>query len=98
MGWMQYTSRIIGDIVLPTVVLAMVPIFLNATRLSEWNSVIVKYGFCDPLRGLQGRSVSNTVSNAEKFEHSPANLSGQKVLRFGEIWTSKSTGEQEIWA
>jgi hypothetical protein len=38
------------------------------------------------------------VSNAGEFVNSMANLSGQKVLRFGEIRTSESTGEQEIWA
>jgi hypothetical protein len=42
--------------------------------------------------------VSNAVSSAEKFEHTTTNLGGQNVLRFGEIWTSESTGEQEIWA
>ena len=52
----------------------------------------------EPLRKMQRFSVSNAVSSAKKLEHSPANLSGQKVLRFDEIWTSESTGEQEIWA
>jgi len=65
---------------------------------TEVNAVIVESGFCDPLRGLQRRSVSNGVSNAKKFVKSMANLSGQKVLRFDEIWTSESTGEQGIWA
>ena len=49
------------------------------------NSAIVVRRFCDPLRGLQGRSVSNTVSNAGEFVHAMANVSGQEVLRFGEI-------------
>jgi hypothetical protein len=52
----------------------------------------------DTLRKLQRHSVSNGVSKAKKFEYSPENLSGQNVLPFGEIWTSESTGEQEIWA
>jgi hypothetical protein len=52
----------------------------------------------DPLRKLQMHSVSNAVSSAEKFERTSANLNGQKVLPFGEIWTSESGGEQEIWA
>ena len=42
--------------------------------------------------------VSNVVSNAKIFVHSAANISGQKVLRFDEIWTSESGGEQDIWA
>jgi len=54
--------------------------------------------FDDPLRNLLRHSVSNAVSDTKKYEHSPANLSGQNVLRFGEIWTPESTGEQEIWA
>jgi hypothetical protein len=53
---------------------------------------------CDPLRDLQGQSVSNDVSNVKNSVDSMANLSGQKVLRFGEKWTSESGGEQEIWA
>jgi hypothetical protein len=60
--------------------------------------VDVVIGAGDPLRGLQWQSVSNDVSNVKKFVDSMANLGGQKVLRFGEIWTSESTGEQEIWA
>jgi hypothetical protein len=52
----------------------------------------------DHLRGLQGQSVSNAVSNADEYWRITANLSGQKVLRFREIWTSESGGEQEIWA
>jgi hypothetical protein len=52
----------------------------------------------DPMRNQQRRFVSNAVSNAKKLVHSIANLSGQKVLRFGEIWTSESGGEQELWA
>jgi hypothetical protein len=64
--------------------------------------VSFRYGFLveyvDLLRKLQRHSVSNAVSNAKKFEHTPANLSGQNVLPFGEFWTSESTGEQEIWA
>ena len=39
--------------------------------------------FDEPLRKMQRFSVSNAVSSAKKLEHSPANLSGQKVLRFG---------------
>jgi hypothetical protein len=54
--------------------------------------------FDDPFRNLQRHSVSNTVSDTKKCEHSPANLSGQNVLRFAKIWTSESSGEQEIWA
>jgi len=54
--------------------------------------------FGDPLRKLQRHSVSNAVSSAKKFEHTPANLSGQNVLRFREIGTSESTGEEGIWA
>ena len=50
------------------------------------------------MRSLQRHSASNAVSNVKTFEHTPANLSGQKVLRFGEIVTSESAGEQEIWA
>ena len=61
-------------------------------------SQIVQVATCDLLRGLQVRIVSNAVSSAKKHVHSWANLSGQNVLRFGEIWTSESTGEQEIWA
>jgi hypothetical protein len=49
------------------------------------------------LRALQGHFVSNAVSNAKRFVHSAANVSGQKVLLFDEIWTSESGGEQEIW-
>jgi hypothetical protein len=52
----------------------------------------------DPLRGVQVQFVSNGVSNAQRLLKTMANLSGQKVLRFGELWTSESTGEQEIWA
>jgi hypothetical protein len=55
-------------------------------------------GFIDPLRNLQEHFVSNAVSNAKKFEHTTTNLGGQNVLRFAEIWTSESGGEQEIWA
>jgi hypothetical protein len=58
-----------------------------------WDAVIE---FDDP--DLLGHSVSNAVSDTKECEHSPANLSGQNVLRFGQIWTSESTGEQEIWA
>jgi hypothetical protein len=47
---------------------------------------------------MQRYSVSNAVSSAKKFEYTPANFGGQNVLRLGEIWTSESTGEQEIWA
>jgi hypothetical protein len=54
--------------------------------------------FDDPLRKLQRHFVSNAVSSAKKFEHTTSNLGGQNVLRFGEIGTSESTGEQEIWA
>ena len=54
--------------------------------------------FGDPLRELQSYSVSNGVSSANKYEYTPANLGGRNVLRFDEIWTSESTGEQEIWA
>jgi hypothetical protein len=54
--------------------------------------------FGDPLRKLQKHSVSNAVSNARNIEHSLTDLSGQEVLRCDEIWTSESTGEQEIWA
>jgi hypothetical protein len=61
----------------------------------EYDSVIE---FDDLLRNLPRYSVSNAVSDTKKGEHSPANLSGQNVLRFGEIWTSESTGEQEIWS
>jgi len=57
---------------------------------------VIKY--CDSLRKLQRHSVSNAVSSAKEFERTPANLSGQKVLRFREIWMSESGGEQEIWA
>jgi hypothetical protein len=42
--------------------------------------------------------VSNDVGNANKLLNSLANLSGQNVLSFGEMWTSKTGGEQEIWA
>jgi hypothetical protein len=58
---------------------------------SFWYESLIEYH--DRLRKLQRHSVSNAVSDAKKFEHSPANLSRQKVLRFGEIWTSESTGE-----
>jgi hypothetical protein len=51
-----------------------------------------------PCVKCKRHSVSNAVSSAKNFEHSLANLGGQKVLQFGEIWTSESTGEQEIWA
>jgi len=54
--------------------------------------------FDDPFRKLQGYSVSNVFSNAKKFEHPLENVSGQNVLRFDEIWTPESAGEQEIWA
>ena len=57
-----------------------------------------KISIYDPLRGSQRQSVSNAVSSAKKFAYTPANLGGQDVLRFGDIWTSESTGEQEIWA
>jgi hypothetical protein len=50
------------------------------------------------LHSLQGHSVSNTVSNAKKVKQSATNFCGQKVLRFHEIWTSESDGDQEIWA
>jgi hypothetical protein len=52
----------------------------------------------DPLRGLQRRFVSNSVSNTEKLVRIVANIGGQEVLRFRENWTSESTGEQELWA
>jgi hypothetical protein len=55
-------------------------------------------GFYDLLRGLQRRSVSNAVSNARKLVNSMANHSGQEVLWFGEIRTSESSGEEELWA
>jgi hypothetical protein len=51
-----------------------------------------------PLHSLQRHFVSNAVSNAKEPANAMANLSGQKVLRFGEIRKSESTGEQEIWA
>jgi hypothetical protein len=50
------------------------------------------------LHNVQRHSVSNVVSNAKKSRRSEANISGQKVLLFDEIWTSESGGEQEIWA
>jgi hypothetical protein len=53
---------------------------------------------CDPFRSLQRHFVSNAVSNAGESVKTMANLSGKKVLRFGEIWTSENSGEQEIWA
>jgi len=53
---------------------------------------------CITCKGTEKDFVSNDVSNAKKLVGSMANLSGQKVLQFGEIWTSESTGEQEIWA
>jgi len=53
---------------------------------------------CTTCKGTGKSFVSNAVSNAKKFEHSAVNLSGQEVLRFGEFWTSESSGEQELWA
>jgi hypothetical protein len=53
---------------------------------------------CTTCKGTGNNFVSNAVSSAKKFVYSMANLSGQKVLRFGEILTSESGGEQEIWA
>jgi len=53
---------------------------------------------CTTCKGTGKNFVSNVVSNAKKFVNLMANLSGQKVLRFGENWTSESNGEQEIWA
>jgi hypothetical protein len=55
---------------------------------------MVRGGFDYPLRNAQRHS----VSNAEKFVRSATNFSGQKVLRFHEIWTSESDSDQEIWA
>jgi hypothetical protein len=49
-------------------------------------------------KGTDKNFFSNDVSNAGEFVKTMANLSGQNVLRFGEIWTSESGGEQEIWA
>ena len=54
--------------------------------------------FCDPLRGLQRRTVSNTVSNARELPLKMTNIGGQEVLQLGEIRTSESSGEEEIWA
>ena len=59
---------------------------------------VLEGGSNDLLHFLQRCSVSIAVSSANKSEHPSANLGGQNVLRFGEIWTSESTGEQEIWA
>ena len=53
---------------------------------------------CTTCKGTGKNFVSNAVSNVKKLVRSMANLSGQKVLRFGEIWTSESGGEEEIWA
>jgi len=54
--------------------------------------------FRTTCKGTGKNFVSNAVSNAKKLVRSMANLSGQKALQFGEIWTSESTGEEEIWA
>jgi hypothetical protein len=43
-------------------------------------------------------TVSNAVSNAEKYKQSVGDFGGHKLLLSNEIWTSESTGEQEIWA
>jgi hypothetical protein len=53
---------------------------------------------CTTCKGTGKNFVSNAVSNAKDLVNAMANPSGQKVLHFGEIWTSESTGEQEIWA
>ena len=53
---------------------------------------------CTTCKGTGKNFVSHAVGNAKKLVRSIANLSGQKVLRFGENWTSESGGEQEIWA
>jgi hypothetical protein len=58
---------------------------------------LVDGGLNDPLHNLQRNFVSNAVSNAKKLVNAMANLSGQKVLRFGEMWTSERGREQEIW-
>jgi len=50
-----------------------------------------------PCVNCKRHFVSNAVSSAEKFERTTTNLGGQNVLRFGKIWTSESTGEQELW-
>jgi hypothetical protein len=64
-------------------------------RAFRYDSLI---DFDDPCAICKRHFVSNAVSSAETFEHSTTNLGGQKVLRCDEIWTSESTGEQEIWA
>jgi hypothetical protein len=53
---------------------------------------------CTTRKGTGNNFVSNAVSIAKKLVRSMANLRGQRVLRFRKIWTSESTGEQEIWA
>jgi hypothetical protein len=52
----------------------------------------------DFLRKSLKHFVSNAVSSAKKYEQTPQNFGGQNVLPLGEIWTSESAGEQEIWA
>jgi|GEM_PF-3351958 len=42
---------------------------------------------CIKCKGTGNIFVSNAVSNAGGFVHPMTNLSGQKVLRLGEIWT-----------
>jgi hypothetical protein len=53
---------------------------------------------CIICKGAGENFVSNAVSNAEKSEPPMANLSGIKLLLFGEIWTMESDGELEKWA
>jgi hypothetical protein len=53
---------------------------------------------CIYRKGAGKNSVSNAVSNAEKYEQSAAHFGGHKQLLSNEIWTSESGGEQQIWA
>jgi hypothetical protein len=67
-------------------------------RLDKIEVRVVMADLRDPLRGLQMHFVSNAVSNVKKLVRSMAILSEQKMLLYGEIWTSESAGEQELWA
>lgn len=76
MGWMQYTSTIIGDIAWPTVVLAAIFIFRNqiARKLSELKSLRSKYGEADFA------STTSTVEQVLEVEKSRPRITVRSVI------------------
>jgi hypothetical protein len=55
------------------------PRYVERVRKVRENSVTHEVVSCEPLRGLQGRFVSNAVSNAGECEYAMANIGRLKV-------------------